>query len=115
MKVFLHGLLMSYFSIHSLSQPDVSNVAQEKVRRAQLLTMNQELARQVTKKSREAAGMSLYQELSLLNVFLYVELDKNIYLVIICCSFLSVSCALCFQLTMLMLISIVIFLNKLTY
>lgn len=114
MKVFLHGLLMSYFSIHSLSQPDVSNVAQEKVRRAQLLTMNQELARQVTKKSREAAGMS-YQEFSLLNVFLYVELDKNIYLVIICCSFLSVSCALCFQLTMSMLISIVIFSYKLTY
>ncbi|VDI02584.1 Hypothetical predicted protein [Mytilus galloprovincialis] len=47
--------ILTQQSIHSLSQPDVSNVAQEKVRRAQLLTMNQELARQVTKKSREAA------------------------------------------------------------
>ncbi|XP_063401640.1 uncharacterized protein LOC134685636 isoform X5 [Mytilus trossulus] len=48
--------ILTQQSIHSLSQPDVSNVAQEKVRRAQLLTMNQELARQVTKKSREAAA-----------------------------------------------------------
>ncbi|XP_060072453.1 uncharacterized protein LOC132552308 [Ylistrum balloti] len=56
--------LLAQQSIHSLSQPDVSQVAgelhkkveQEKVKRAQLLQVGQDLARQVTLKTRQAAA-----------------------------------------------------------
>lgn len=51
-----------------MSQPDLntiqpmqvhSQVVREKQERAQLLTLNQELARQVTQQSRKAAGIGL--------------------------------------------------------
>ncbi|OWF47951.1 Pleckstrin homology domain-containing family A member 7 [Mizuhopecten yessoensis] len=56
--------LLAQQSIHSISQPDVSQVAgelhkkveQEKVKRAELLQVGQELARQVTLKTRQAAA-----------------------------------------------------------
>ncbi|XP_033751660.1 uncharacterized protein LOC117335636 isoform X2 [Pecten maximus] len=56
--------LLAQQSVHSISQPDVSQVAgelhkkveQEKVKRAQLLQVGQELARQVTLKTRQAAA-----------------------------------------------------------
>ncbi|KAJ8299545.1 hypothetical protein KUTeg_023605 [Tegillarca granosa] len=55
--------ILTQQSVHSISQPDVSKVAdqvhqqvqQEKIKRAQLLEVSQELARQVTIKSRQAA------------------------------------------------------------
>jgi hypothetical protein len=57
--------MLVYSSVqHSLSQPDVSQVSgihqqaqEQKIKRAHLLAVSQELAKQVTLKSRQAAGM----------------------------------------------------------